>query len=80
MRLKGKRAIVTGGGSGIGNAICNRFLREGADVLVADISQQSNDSSLGEYFYNTDKLSPGLYIAELKSDNNSKIIKLLKSK
>ena len=54
MRLKGKRAIVTGGGSGIGNAICNRFLREGADVLVADISQQSNDSSLGEYFYNTD--------------------------
>ena len=56
MRLKGKRAIVTGGGSGIGNAICNRFLREGADVLVADISQQSNDSSLGEYFYNTDVL------------------------
>ena len=54
MRLKGKRAIVTGGGSGIGNAICNRFLKEGANVLVADISQQSNDSYLGEYFYKTD--------------------------
>jgi len=54
MRLKGKRAIVTGGGSGIGNAICNRFLKEGANVLVADISQQSNDSFSGEYFYKTD--------------------------
>ena len=59
MRLKGKRAIVTGGGSGIGNAICNRFLKEGANVLVADISQQSNDSSLGEYFYKTDVSDEG---------------------
>ena len=33
-----------------------------------------------EYFYNTENLSPGLYIAELKSNNTSKIIKILKSK
>ena len=36
MRLQGKQAIVTGAGSGIGQAVAALFLREGATVLGVD--------------------------------------------
>jgi 3-oxoacyl-[acyl-carrier protein] reductase len=38
MRLEGKTAIITGGGSGFGAGIARRFAQEGARVMVADIN------------------------------------------
>src|SRR3989441_8157180 len=37
MELAGKVAVVTGGATGIGRALCRRFAAEGASVVVADI-------------------------------------------
>src|SRR5690242_11225012 len=37
--LRGRVAIITGGASGIGRATCERFVREGVGVAVADIDE-----------------------------------------
>jgi len=41
MRLKDKRAIVTGAASGFGAGIAAKFISEGAAVLIADINESA---------------------------------------
>ncbi len=38
-RLEGKRAIITGGDSGIGRAVAIAFAREGADIMIAYLDE-----------------------------------------
>jgi len=41
-RLKGKVAVVTGGDSGIGKAVCIAYAREGADIVCSYLSEDKD--------------------------------------
>ncbi|WP_349962463.1 SDR family oxidoreductase [Rhizobium sp. ZPR3] len=41
-RLAGKKAVITGGDSGIGRAVAIAFAREGADILIAYLSEDDD--------------------------------------
>lgn len=67
MRFKDKVCFVTGGGSGIGRAACERFAAEGANVVVVNRSEKSGNETVaaieaagsGEaIFVSTDVSSP----------------------
>ncbi len=48
MRLEGRKALVTGGASGIGAAIAARLAAEGAEVWVGDINVEGAEKVAGE--------------------------------
>src|SRR5262249_11320877 len=48
MRLKGKIAIITGVGAGIGEAIATRFAEEGARLALADINESTGLATLAK--------------------------------
>ncbi|HLL39457.1 MAG TPA: SDR family oxidoreductase [Rubrobacteraceae bacterium] len=43
-KLEGKKAIITGGDSGIGRAVALAFAREGADVLISYLEEEEQDA------------------------------------
>jgi sorbitol-6-phosphate 2-dehydrogenase len=53
--LEGKVAIVTGGGQGLGQAICIRLAEEGAHVVVADINTETATRTAAAIVAQTDR-------------------------
>uniref|UniRef100_A0A1I7Z2C7 Estradiol 17-beta-dehydrogenase 8-like n=1 Tax=Steinernema glaseri TaxID=37863 RepID=A0A1I7Z2C7_9BILA len=43
--LTGKLGVVTGGGSGIGRAICERLAQQGARLVVVDLKKETAEST-----------------------------------
>jgi 3(or 17)beta-hydroxysteroid dehydrogenase len=71
-RLAGKIAFVTGGASGLGEAIARRFVAEGATVIIADIDAAGGAALAAELgsaasFVRLDVTSEGDWLAALGS-------------
>ena len=47
-RLEGRKAIITGGDSGIGRAVALAFAREGADVLISYLDEHDDAQDAGK--------------------------------
>jgi NAD(P)-dependent dehydrogenase (short-subunit alcohol dehydrogenase family) len=48
-KLTGRKAIITGGDSGIGRAVAIAFAREGADVLISYLNEEEDARETAEY-------------------------------
>jgi NAD(P)-dependent dehydrogenase (short-subunit alcohol dehydrogenase family) len=61
-RLRGKKAVITGGDSGIGRAVAIAYAREGADVLIAYLNEHDDARDTAAWVEKTGRkavLAPG---------------------
>ena len=72
--LEGKVAIVTGGASGIGKAICQLYAREGAKVVVSDLDEQGGLGTVSEI---TDRAGTAIFVHadSSKPEDNENLVR-----
>jgi sorbitol-6-phosphate 2-dehydrogenase len=61
-QLEDRIALVTGGGQGLGRAICRRLAGEGAHVVVADINEETARTTAEQIMGQTDRRALGLRV------------------
>ncbi|KAG2233047.1 hypothetical protein BDF21DRAFT_396534 [Thamnidium elegans] len=77
--FEGKVAVVTGGSSGIGNAICDELIKRGAKIVIGDISDQGREVVIG---YNREagkKVAVFLRTDVSRYDDNKALFQLAES-
>lgn len=75
-RLDGKVALITGGGLGIGRAICDRFAAEGATVGVFDLKPEFAESAAQEICDAGGRAIPLIGNAALREDIETAVDRL----
>jgi len=78
-RLDGKETFVTGGASGLGKAMAQRFVAEGARVVIADIDAEGGEAlaaSLGDAarFVSLDVRNEAQWIAAIESSERIDVL------
>lgn len=71
--FNGKVALVTGGGSGLGEAICHDLARNGARVVVADISAEAAERVVEDIIAEGGTAAPFVGDTASKEDNKAMV-------
>lgn len=72
-RLENKIALVTGGASGIGKAIVERFIQEGAKVVFTDLNENLGKTLQTEMGVNSFLLRPTLLYLQIMKTLSTKL-------
>ena len=70
--LKGKTAIITGGGSGIGKAISTTFAKQGAHVCILDFNEENGNATVSEI--EKEKGSASFYQCDVANQEQMELI------
>jgi NAD(P)-dependent dehydrogenase (short-subunit alcohol dehydrogenase family) len=72
-KLTGRKAIITGGDSGIGRAVAIAFAREGADVLISYLNEHSDAEETAKYIKDAGRKAV-LFPGDISSEETCKQI------